>query len=454
MSRQKILIIGDSPAINTGIAETIRLIFDAILSRYSEYYKIQQVGLFHLYAVANPRWPVYPTKTTGVATSARLDDRDLYGNVTGLERIILWRPDIVFAFNDPQHLMAISAIKADWFKLVIYTNFDGTPYILKDTPLILADRVVTMSKFALNIFRKTHPSYPIEKSACIYCPSDNSRFRATSEPDRSEIRDANLPLWMGDDPFVIGWVGRNCWRKQVWLVYKIIKYIRSGAYFLCSYCGNVKLHEWDPLNQRYKCPMQLMIAKCGRCVAGSLTKAEPMLNVFLWIHMIQDDPVGAWPTEILEGMYGVSKNSDICYTENLSNLKGLIPEDMSCLYHLFDILLFLSGGEGFGIPVLEAMSCGVPVVYTDYSAHAELLRGGDCGIPISGTLQPESGSCVQRIIADVGCAVEGVRRYINDKQLRQRHAASGIRYASKFDVSTQVDQWHLLFQSVLAERQP
>ena len=46
------------------------------------------------------------------------------------------------------------------------------------------------------------------------------------------------------------------------------------------------------------------------------------------------------------------------------------------LYNSFDALLLCSGGEGFGLPLYEAQSCGVPVITTDYAAGPEGVGAG------------------------------------------------------------------------------
>lgn len=39
-------------------------------------------------------------------------------------------------------------------------------------------------------------------------------------------------------------------------------------------------------------------------------------------------------------------------------------------------LISLTRGEGFGLPILEAAACGLPVIVTDWSAHTEFLKNG------------------------------------------------------------------------------
>jgi glycosyltransferase involved in cell wall biosynthesis len=52
------------------------------------------------------------------------------------------------------------------------------------------------------------------------------------------------------------------------------------------------------------------------------------------------------------------------------------PDEMALLYSAMDVLLNPAMGEGFGIPVLEAQACGVPVIVTDFSAMPEVAGAG------------------------------------------------------------------------------
>jgi glycosyltransferase involved in cell wall biosynthesis len=68
--------------------------------------------------------------------------------------------------------------------------------------------------------------------------------------------------------------------------------------------------------------------------------------------------------------------------EEIDKIGGL-PEwdptggwDMVKLYNCFDVLLLCSGGEGFGLTLIEAQSCGVPVITTDYAAGPEQVGAG------------------------------------------------------------------------------
>ena len=57
------------------------------------------------------------------------------------------------------------------------------------------------------------------------------------------------------------------------------------------------------------------------------------------------------------------------------------PEKMAKLYNGFDVFLNLARGEGFGVPIMEAQACGVPVVATDFTAMTELVKGHGWLVP-------------------------------------------------------------------------
>jgi glycosyltransferase involved in cell wall biosynthesis len=47
------------------------------------------------------------------------------------------------------------------------------------------------------------------------------------------------------------------------------------------------------------------------------------------------------------------------------------------LYGACDALVHPTKAEGWGLPILEALACGIPVIATNYSAHTEFLNDGN-----------------------------------------------------------------------------
>ena len=58
------------------------------------------------------------------------------------------------------------------------------------------------------------------------------------------------------------------------------------------------------------------------------------------------------------------------------NFDPYTPTEMAGIYSAMDVLLNPAMGEGFGIPIVEAQACGVPVIVTDCTSMPELVGGG------------------------------------------------------------------------------
>jgi glycosyltransferase involved in cell wall biosynthesis len=56
--------------------------------------------------------------------------------------------------------------------------------------------------------------------------------------------------------------------------------------------------------------------------------------------------------------------------------KGYPHDYVASVYNAGDVLLAATMSEGFGIPIIEAQACGLPVLVTDFSAMPELARWG------------------------------------------------------------------------------
>lgn len=63
-------------------------------------------------------------------------------------------------------------------------------------------------------------------------------------------------------------------------------------------------------------------------------------------------------------------------SDQLAYHLGLPQQLVANVYACFDVLCMPSFGEGFGIPLIEAQACGVPVITTDWTAMSELCGAG------------------------------------------------------------------------------
>jgi glycosyltransferase involved in cell wall biosynthesis len=51
---------------------------------------------------------------------------------------------------------------------------------------------------------------------------------------------------------------------------------------------------------------------------------------------------------------------------------GISQETLAAIYSAWDVGLFTSYGEGFGVPQIEAQACGVPIITSNFAASTEL----------------------------------------------------------------------------------
>jgi glycosyltransferase involved in cell wall biosynthesis len=115
--------------------------------------------------------------------------------------------------------------------------------------------------------------------------------------------------------------------------------------------------------------------------------------------------------------------SDIFQTVEELGLKdqviflGYVPDDdLPGLYSGADLFAYLSWYEGFGLPVLEAMACGTPVLASNTSALPEVV--GDAGILVA----PDDP---ERVAAEM-------LRLLTDAEMRREMSARGLERAKFF----------------------
>ncbi len=99
-------------------------------------------------------------------------------------------------------------------------------------------------------------------------------------------------------------------------------------------------------------------------------------------------------------------------------------DEIQVLHHLASVFVSASLKEGFGFPVLDAITAGKPVVFSNDASFPEVA--GDGGLAVDG-----------RSEADVLRALE---RILSDAELRETCAANARRQAQKFSWSDAAEQ--------------
>ncbi len=108
------------------------------------------------------------------------------------------------------------------------------------------------------------------------------------------------------------------------------------------------------------------------------------------------------------------KNNEV--SQSILYLDVVKDEDLPVLYNCADIFVYPSLYEGFGLPPLEAMACGVPVITSNTSSLPEVV--GDAGIMVNPT--------------DVNSLCDNMYNLLSDKELKNCMRIKGLERSKLF----------------------
>jgi glycosyltransferase involved in cell wall biosynthesis len=397
-SRKKILWMGDSPLLPTGYGRVTREILTRLAA--ADKFDIQCIGWYHPERAAPNRRLPFPVIPGGSdfgrqALPALLDfsSTDLLITLGDLW-MMRWVKDF----------LAEHKKKLDW---IGYFTLDGVPFPPVWNSFVEAMALpVVCSEFARDTLKRAlpeisakiipygvdtdffHPSRRRGATRKEITPLISSAARASAEffPVSSPSAGSQFP-GAPENPFVVGCIARNQPRKGLPIL------IRAFAEF-----------------------------------------ARNRQDARLLIHTI--DSSQGWDLAGLAERHGISDRTKIT-TEILGE------EDIASLYAGLDVFLLPTMGEGFGLPLLEAMASGVPVAATDCSAVTELVKGRGELIRAKEwlTIGPQN---INQALADQEHLTEILEKLYADSDLRESYAAKGRAFAETFTWEHCARQWENL----------
>ncbi len=108
-------------------------------------------------------------------------------------------------------------------------------------------------------------------------------------------------------------------------------------------------------------------------------------------------------------------------------------EDLNALYSGAEIFVFPSLLEGFGLPIIEAMAAGVPIITSNTSALAEI--GKDSAVLVD----PKNPTAIARAMGDL----------LADASLRDMLRTRGLARAQEFSWSKMADETKEIYRHIL-----
>jgi glycosyltransferase involved in cell wall biosynthesis len=136
---------------------------------------------------------------------------------------------------------------------------------------------------------------------------------------------------------------------------------------------------------------------------------------------------------LYEGVF--RRVEELSLDEDVIFLGFVADQNLPALYSMADVFVFPSLYEGFGLPPLEAMACGTPVITSRTSSLPEVVDEAGLMVPTN----------------DPDMLTETIGRVLNDPGLGEDLAKRGVSQARKFTWQATGEKLLAIYQRLLEE---
>lgn len=166
----------------------------------------------------------------------------------------------------------------------------------------------------------------------------------------------------------------------------------------CFLVGMVAMNSTNPSRKSFP--------ECFRAMKEIMNKHK---DVCFYVHT---DPHGKAGGINLIEMVKEYEMENVRFANIMRLYTGCYNEDwLVDIYNAIDVLLSPSKAEGFGLPIIEAQSCGVPVIVNDFSSMPELVGDGQiCEVAAMEYINLGRHSAIPREDSIVDCLEEAYRK--------------------------------------------
>lgn len=164
------------------------------------------------------------------------------------------------------------------------------------------------------------------------------------------------------------------------------------------------------------------------CEAWLRSKASMDDNVVLLLHTSRQ------PNRLSGENYIIPEDGNIFVTDNIMKFN---KDSLYMMYRSADLYVHAGLAEGFGIPIVEAISADVPVLTLDAPPMNEINRVKDACIKVERQIiYNDRGVVNYRLnIPDIHDYVEKLEAMIYDKSLREEVRSKQQEYIDEYDIS-------------------
>lgn len=280
----------------------------------------------------------------------------------------MWNPDIILVAMDiPVQINVYSQLAPHKKKYIAITPLENGPLTLSwALPLMNLDKVFFISELGKREALKAG----VRSAEHLQIGVDTVSYHPATHEEKSKLRDG---LGIPQDAFVVLTVADNQERKNLWAGMKVISLLKK---------------------------------EIGRPIKYILVTRE-------------QNPYG-WKLRDL------ARDLDI-KEEYLVFERGIPQKDLWGLYAVSDVYLQPSKAEGLGMPVLDAMACGIPVVATKTGAMTELLENRGWLVDAEYEFTDVWGNS-SRAMIDVEKAKELLRASLDDAHTSYTYKQNALLY--------------------------
>jgi glycosyltransferase involved in cell wall biosynthesis len=161
--------------------------------------------------------------------------------------------------------------------------------------------------------------------------------------------------------------------------------------------------ELAPVRERIHLPERFVL------FVGTIEPRKNLLTLLEAWAMMRDRPdlviVGGWGWNFEPIRERIGRLGD-----KVHHLDAIQPSDLPGIYNLARVLAHPAWYEGFGLPPLEAMACGTPVVVSDSSSLPEVV--GDAGLVVPAGDADAWRKALEKVLGDQDLAADLRRRGI------------------------------------------
>jgi glycosyltransferase involved in cell wall biosynthesis len=186
----------------------------------------------------------------------------------------------------------------------------------------------------------------------------------------------------------------------------------------------------DAVRARYGLPPRYVLS------VGSLEPGKNRARLFRAMASLRGKGIECHVAVVGQPAWKYGGDYDLVHALGLSgqvSFLGYVPErDMPALYTGATLLAFPSLHEGFGLPVLEAMACGTPVVTSSVSATAEVA--GDAALLVDPL--------------DTAAIAGAIERLLTEETLRAALRERGLLRSAEFSWERTARETLLLYELV------